>query len=272
MREQLHIGEVAKLIGVSTKTIRYYHEIGLLAEPQRTESGYRLYSARDLLRLQRVRRLRSLGLSLERIKGILGQPDQQHEQILRNALQSLVEELSAQILELDERREMLKKLLAADTLDQSTDAAPGLYIATVKAHLGPYLANISAESWQWAEKVDAMLGSFQWPGNFRESVQEMVHHIAEQPEQYQQLFTLEERFFALANEPENSSEVERLAEDYVCELTLLQATLSTAQIPSFGSAPFEHVLADLLADELAPAQRRFFDEVSRRAQPLLPKE
>ena len=52
MRELLQIGEVAKLIGVSPKTIRYYHEIGLLAEPKRTEGGYRLYMAQDLLRLQ----------------------------------------------------------------------------------------------------------------------------------------------------------------------------------------------------------------------------
>src|SRR5438105_15404772 len=111
MSTQLHIGEVAKLLGITPKTIRHYHKVGLLAEPQRTESGYRLYSAHHLLRLQRIRRLRSLGLSLERIREILGQPDQEHEQTLRNALQSLVEELSAQILELEERRDMLKKLL-----------------------------------------------------------------------------------------------------------------------------------------------------------------
>ena len=53
MRKQLHIGEVAALVGVSPKTIRYYHEVGLLAEPARTEAGYRLYTAQDLLRLQR---------------------------------------------------------------------------------------------------------------------------------------------------------------------------------------------------------------------------
>jgi hypothetical protein len=64
MRQLLQIGEVAKLIGVSPKTIRYYHEIGLLAEPKRTESGCRLYTAQDLLRLQHIRRLRSLGLPL----------------------------------------------------------------------------------------------------------------------------------------------------------------------------------------------------------------
>src|SRR5205085_4652098 len=114
MRQLLQIGEVAKLIGVSPKTVRYYHEIGLLAEPERTEGRYRLYTANDLLRLQRIRRLRSLGLSLGRIKEIL---DSEHEHVLRSALQSLVEELSAQILELEERREMLKKLLAQDALE-----------------------------------------------------------------------------------------------------------------------------------------------------------
>ena len=109
MREQLHIGEVAALVGVSPKTIRYYHEVGLLAEPGRTEAGYRLYTAQDLLRLQRIRRLRALGLPLERIKEILGKPDREHEPALRHALQMLVEELTAQILELEERRDRLQK-------------------------------------------------------------------------------------------------------------------------------------------------------------------
>ena|ERR1700680_2696953 len=39
MREQLHIGEVAALVGVSPKAIRYYHEVGLLSEPGRTGGG-----------------------------------------------------------------------------------------------------------------------------------------------------------------------------------------------------------------------------------------
>jgi len=43
MKTQLHIGEVAKLLGITPKTIRHYHKVGLLTEPQRTESGYRLY-------------------------------------------------------------------------------------------------------------------------------------------------------------------------------------------------------------------------------------
>jgi DNA-binding transcriptional MerR regulator len=267
MRELLQIGEVAKLIGVSPKTIRYYHEIGLLAQPERTEAGYRLYTAHDLLRLQRIRRLRSLGLPLDRIKEILGEPDHEHERMLRNALQSLVEELSAQILELEERRDLLKRLLAEETLDQpraSSETSPTLYLDIVREHLGAYLSNISEESWKWSEKIDAMLGAFHWPESYRATIKEIVQGIAAQPEHYTQLFALEERFAALANEPENSPAVERLAEDYArCnELGMLQSTLALSK--PLGSPQIGSAIVDLTATMVSPAQRRFLEELSRR--------
>ena len=59
----LTIGELARLAGVTPKAIRHYHKVGLLREPERSEAGYRLYGAEDLLRLGRVRRLAGLGLS-----------------------------------------------------------------------------------------------------------------------------------------------------------------------------------------------------------------
>jgi DNA-binding transcriptional MerR regulator len=267
VRELLHIGEVAKLIGVSSKTIRYYHEIGLLAEPKRTEGGYRLYTAQDLLRLQRIRRLRSLGLPLERIKEILGEPGHEHEQMLRNALQSLVEELTAQLLELEERRDMLKKLLATDALDQpelASETPPTLYLGLVRERLGAYLSNISEESWEWSEKIDAMLGAFHWPESYRKTIKDTIEHIAAQPEQYKQLFALEERFAALANEPEDSAEVERLAEEYArcSELGLLQGAFSATN--TLGSRQLEGALIDLTATMVSPAQRHFSEKLARK--------
>ncbi|HEU0002304.1 MAG TPA: MerR family transcriptional regulator [Ktedonobacteraceae bacterium] len=266
MREQLHIGEVATLVGVSPKTIRYYHEVGLLGEPERTEAGYRLYTAQDLLRLQRIRRLRALGLPLERIKEILGKPDREHEPALRHALQMLVEELTAQILELEERRDRLQKLLALDTVEQAhlPGEQPVLYLDLVKEHLGAYLSHISEDSWKWSEKIDAMLGSFNWPADYRQMLQEMVLHVAAQPEQYRQLLALEERFAALAEAPEDSPEVERLVEAYTHsdEVGLLHSTIS-ANTP-FMSSQLEHTLADMAAAISSPAQRRFFQEMARR--------
>jgi MerR family transcriptional regulator, repressor of the yfmOP operon len=63
------IGEVADRVGVTTRTIRYYEERGLLGtSTSRTKGAHRLYGEADVLRLQELIRLRDLlGLSLEEL-------------------------------------------------------------------------------------------------------------------------------------------------------------------------------------------------------------
>lgn len=61
------IRETAEIFGVSTRTIRYYEEIGLLF-PERTESGQRMYSPAELARLKLIFRGKKYGFSLEEIK------------------------------------------------------------------------------------------------------------------------------------------------------------------------------------------------------------
>jgi DNA-binding transcriptional MerR regulator len=65
----LRIGEVAEQVGVTTRTIRYYEELGLLgAGAERTKGAHRLYGQADVVRLQGLIRLRDLlGLSLEEL-------------------------------------------------------------------------------------------------------------------------------------------------------------------------------------------------------------
>ena len=53
----MRIGELAGLVGISTRAIRHYHRVGLLPEPARKANGYREYSLRDAVELARVRRL-----------------------------------------------------------------------------------------------------------------------------------------------------------------------------------------------------------------------
>jgi DNA-binding transcriptional MerR regulator len=65
------IGELARASGLTVRALRHYDEIGLLTAGGRTASGHRRYTERDLRRLYRVRALRSLGLSLEEIAGVL---------------------------------------------------------------------------------------------------------------------------------------------------------------------------------------------------------
>lgn len=265
MREQLHIGEVARLVGVSTKTIRYYHEIGLLAEPERTASGYRLYNAQHLLRLQRIRRLRALGLSLERIREILARDPDEHESTLRAALHSLVEEISAQMLELEERRAFLQKLLGSKNLESPDKSAYLFYAPGIKEQLAPHLAQMSAESWAWAERIDAMLGSFNWPAEYRQSFQQSLQHVASNVEQYRELFALEARLVALADLSADAPEVEQLAEDYVQsqELALLYQQL--VHTGSREENQFSTALLGLMNSMVAPAQQRFFELLAQKA-------
>ena len=63
--------EIAKLAGVSVRTLRHYHAIGLLPEPPRGENGYRDYGAGALARLLRIMSLASLGYPLARIGDLL---------------------------------------------------------------------------------------------------------------------------------------------------------------------------------------------------------
>ena len=67
----MRIGELADLVGVSTRTIRHYHHVGVLPEPARTAIGYREYGLADAVRLVRARRLTDLGLSLEEVADVL---------------------------------------------------------------------------------------------------------------------------------------------------------------------------------------------------------
>jgi DNA-binding transcriptional MerR regulator len=67
----LLIGAVAKLTGVSPPTIRYYEDIGLLAPPLRSPTGYRRYSDTTVEELRFVRKAQALGFSLDEIAEVL---------------------------------------------------------------------------------------------------------------------------------------------------------------------------------------------------------
>jgi DNA-binding transcriptional MerR regulator len=75
MSKGYQVGDVAKLTGVSVRTLHHYDRIGLLRPQQRTAAGYRLYGEQELLRLQQILTLRYLGFSLKRIGELLDRPD-----------------------------------------------------------------------------------------------------------------------------------------------------------------------------------------------------
>lgn len=70
------IGEVAKLTGVTTRTLRYWEELGLLQPASRTDGGERIYGAGDVRRVTRIRDWQELlGFSLDEVKAVLSTGD-----------------------------------------------------------------------------------------------------------------------------------------------------------------------------------------------------
>lgn len=72
----LQIGEAAERAKLTQRTLRYYEEKGLLSPPTRMEGGFRLYSAEDIERIDRIRQLKDLlGFSLAEIKEMIESED-----------------------------------------------------------------------------------------------------------------------------------------------------------------------------------------------------
>lgn len=67
----MYIHELAKLSGITTRTLRYYDEIGLLIPEKKIETGYRIYEQQHIDRLQQILFFRELGMPLDQIKDIL---------------------------------------------------------------------------------------------------------------------------------------------------------------------------------------------------------
>jgi DNA-binding transcriptional MerR regulator len=66
--EPVQIGELAKRLGITTRTIRYYEEMGLMGKIDRIGKGTRSYTPDDILRLKLILKLKTLGISLKEMK------------------------------------------------------------------------------------------------------------------------------------------------------------------------------------------------------------
>jgi DNA-binding transcriptional MerR regulator len=73
--ETWKIGDLARLTGLSVRTLHHYDQIGLFGASGRTEAGHRRYTEADLERLQRIVSLRQLGFSLDEIRGCIDRPE-----------------------------------------------------------------------------------------------------------------------------------------------------------------------------------------------------
>lgn len=138
----ISIGELARYVGVSIKTIRVYHAKGLLPEPARDRSGYRRYTAQAAIDLIKVRTLAESGVPLARIRELRAAS----EDDFREALLRIDADLSARIRSLRATQRRLRRLAAgeAETLPEEV----GDYLRKL-AEMGfsPAWVGLQADLW-----------------------------------------------------------------------------------------------------------------------------
>ncbi|WP_163887353.1 MerR family transcriptional regulator [Mycolicibacterium hippocampi] len=144
--------EIAELAGTSLRAVRHYHQVGLLAEPERRSNGYKQYGVAHLVRLVRIKRLTDLGFSLTQIADMDDSDDHPED-----ALRSLDAELAATIDRLQRARvelglilesaaptELPPALIPPDAMAKMSDADRSLVVVLTRV-LGPQGLRIYAD-------------------------------------------------------------------------------------------------------------------------------
>ncbi|MCP9789895.1 heavy metal-responsive transcriptional regulator [Cyanobium sp. Maggiore-St4-Cus] len=129
----MKIGALAGRSGLPVKTLRYYEDLGLLPAIGRSEGGYRLFAEESLQRLEFIRRLKTLGLSLEEIQDCLAVHDAGELPCgdIQVQLGRQIERIDGQIKELRQLRKELQGLLAGWQSGPAKDDAvicPNLHV------------------------------------------------------------------------------------------------------------------------------------------------
>jgi len=108
-QKNVQIGELAKRLGITTRTIRYYEEIGLMGPPERLVGGTRTFNKNDILRLKFILKLKELGISLNEMQELAEHFDI-HKQDFDTITPKLIEILDLHISKVDEKIANLSSL------------------------------------------------------------------------------------------------------------------------------------------------------------------
>ncbi|MGO1049542.1 MerR family transcriptional regulator [Crossiella sp. CA198] len=240
----LTVGELAQLAGTTVKAVRHYHAQGLLPEPARDHSGYRRYGSAALVKLLRIRRLRELGLSVPRIRELLGEGPA----TVRAALDELDRDLAARQREISKQRKKIAELRASTADLDLPEPVAGIFDRLALSEAG-----VSADMQDLEQSAVLLLHAL--APEHTDRMAEFSRQVwLDQRELAQRVAT---RFQALTDAPADAPGVEELAED--------MATLARAgEWHTVAGEPGHRHGAALLTDYLAG-----FSAAQRRAITLL---
>ena len=110
-RQKFNIGTLAELAGLNIQTIRFYENIGLLPEPSRSKSQYRLYDEEYLENINFIKNSQELGFTLEEIKDLVQVKfrDCSTGKDVKNLVQEKIEKINCQLETLKSQKKFLEK-------------------------------------------------------------------------------------------------------------------------------------------------------------------
>jgi len=165
----LPVGTIARLAGVTVRTLHHYDAIGLVMPGGRSEAGHRRYRRADVARLQEVLFFRELGLSLEQIREIVGLPTyhraealERHRALLERKMVRLRAMLDAVDAALEAEREGTT-MSQEEMLEVFGDFDPAQYAAETRQRWG------DTEAYRESSRRTARYGKADWQQIGREA-------------------------------------------------------------------------------------------------------
>jgi transcriptional regulator, merR family len=236
---------ISDLVGITVRTLRYYHQIGLLREPKRTTKGL-LYDETHLLTLLRIKRFSMMSLTLDEIADIIHTPTSPRA---RRILLELDQALADRVAEIESQRRVIEECLRDNT---PVDVLPRFarHLAALR-RLGNYDTTAADKA---LEELAAGYGS--------EEVARVVDAVIQDPI-ISRLSVLEERLRRI-NEDSGESELTDLAKDYGRLLVDLYTVNAQAGLKSVSG----HDLVEAIGLAESAANERE-QEVLKRALTVL---
>lgn len=256
MDNQIKISDFVKLTRSTLKTVLYYHKIGLLQEPKRSSSGYRLYGAEELARMRMIKHLKNLGLNLNQIKEILGDAENEHN--LSKVLKSLQAELLKEKKNIENQLSKIELLLKQQTVLLEKASLESEAFQMVTEILEPVqikeYVHSSPELFEQRNNIFSILEDFQWGEDFKENFKAVAEYFKLHPEKYKTALEFGRRLTRLKELSEDDPEVEALAREgaeFIKSTPFLKKMLYDKS--GFGIT-YENLFNELSKDVLSPAQ------------------
>lgn len=249
----MRIGELAGIVGVTTRAVRHYHRTGLLPEPPRQPNGYREYALRDAIELARIRRLVELGLSLDEVKDVLA--DDAGKDLIE-ILTELDADLARQEEAIRQRRARLARLFEqAERTGRLPEEAPvSPELAAVFDDMARASAQVPGPEPAMAAKERQLLALLETgsPGGDRGWFDGLVDAFRADPAAMRRAYDVYARMDELAEATEDDPRVELTARAIVDSIP--DEALRAMRLPADGAEEAGDGFSDAFFSDFTPAQ------------------